>query len=259
MKKLILIFASMLFLSFQVTARHASVIFRAEHGEPIIVILDGNKMNARPTDVVKLRNVHAGRHDLRIKVFKNGVTRELRKPIFLKRDYKTKFVLFSKGRRGPIYLNKVKVEPLYKRHNGSYHGGYHSNDYNGYCNDPYHSHNNGRYYNHYNDYDRRGYANTNHSCSYAEHLNIDKLVHSIRRKHYDDQRLIVAKSAIRKKGIFAEDIKRIMKQFSFESSRVEFAAYAYHKTCDKDNFYVVYDALYFDSSIRKLERQIHDW
>ncbi|HNQ83646.1 MAG TPA: DUF4476 domain-containing protein, partial [Bacteroidales bacterium] len=51
-------------------------------------------------------------------------------------------------------------------------------------------------------------------------------------------------------------VKEIMKLFSFEESRLEFAKYAYGYTYDLSNFYIVNDAFSFESSIDELNKYI---
>ena len=59
---------------------------------------------------------------------------------------------------------------------------------------------------------------------------------------------------IQTKLIMAEDVKKIMEQFSFENNRVDFAKFVYPKVYDQQNFYRVYDAFEFDSSINEMQR-----
>lgn len=56
----------------------------------------------------------------------------------------------------------------------------------------------------------------------------------------------------------SQQVFELVSLFDYESYRVEVAKMAYHKTVDKQNFYLVYDAFHFSSSIDKLERYIDD-
>ena len=83
---------------------------------------------------------------------------------------------------------------------------------------------------------------------------VDLLVESIRRKSFDDAKAYISKQALSNQLIMAEDEKKIMEQFSFENNSVDFAKFIYPKVYDQQNFYSVYDAFEFDSSINDIQR-----
>jgi hypothetical protein len=51
----------------------------------------------------------------------------------------------------------------------------------------------------------------------------------------------------------AVQVRELMEAFTFESTRVEFAKFAYPMVTDKERFYIVYDAFTFSSSIDELD------
>lgn len=83
---------------------------------------------------------------------------------------------------------------------------------------------------------------------------VDQFVQSLRDRDFENTRLTMAKDAVNRGSILAQDVKRIMKVFDFEASRLEFAKHAYNRCCDQRNYYVVNDAFDFDASVQSLQR-----
>ena len=54
----------------------------------------------------------------------------------------------------------------------------------------------------------------------------------------------------------ASQVKEVMGLFSFEESKLEFAKFAYDRTTDKNNYYIVNDAFDFEASIEALDNYI---
>lgn len=79
------------------------------------------------------------------------------------------------------------------------------------------------------------------------------VLRDMRRISFDREKLAYAKKKICNRSITSRQVKRMMKQFSFEGSRLELAKSSYLQTCDKQNYYIVNDAFCFSSSVRKLE------
>jgi hypothetical protein len=86
----------------------------------------------------------------------------------------------------------------------------------------------------------------------------DRFFNTLASRPFDDDKLMLAKQVIGQSTIYAEDLKRVMKQFSFDNRKSELAKFAYNNVCDRRNFYLVYDAFTFDSSARELERYINE-
>ncbi len=82
---------------------------------------------------------------------------------------------------------------------------------------------------------------------------VDRLADAMKSRSFESTKLTIAREAVRTGSIVAEDLKFILGQFDYESTRVEFAKFAYDYVCDREHFYYVYDAFEFDSSVRELE------
>ena len=82
---------------------------------------------------------------------------------------------------------------------------------------------------------------------------------SVRDRSFDSDRLAIAKQACASRLMSADMVRRMLAAFSFESSRLEFAKFAYGLTVDRHNYYVVNDGFTFSSSIRDLECYIRNF
>ena len=99
--------------------------------------------------------------------------------------------------------------------------------------------------------------NQNRRSHHYNMINISAVTGSMNRASFESDKLIIAKQALRGKNIYAEGVERIMRHFSFESARIEFAQFAYQHCIDPENYYRVNDAFSFSSSIRKLDEYIN--
>lgn len=79
---------------------------------------------------------------------------------------------------------------------------------------------------------------------------------NISSKSFEDSKLTLAKQICDAKCLKSSQVRDIMKLFSFEETRLNFAKYAYNKVADKDNYYLVNEAFQFESSIEELNESI---
>jgi hypothetical protein len=86
----------------------------------------------------------------------------------------------------------------------------------------------------------------------------ERMVCTVRNRHFDSDRLSVAKQAVGGRWITTGMVIRMMHLFSFESTRLDFAKYAYLMTIDKHQYYLVNDAFSFSSSARELDAYIRN-
>lgn len=78
------------------------------------------------------------------------------------------------------------------------------------------------------------------------------LVQQMRETSYDSDRLIIAKEAIQYNSLSADQIRGVMLEMTYESSRLEFAKYAYNYCADPQNYFQVNSAFAYSSSIQEL-------
>jgi hypothetical protein len=79
---------------------------------------------------------------------------------------------------------------------------------------------------------------------------------SIEDKTFEDTKLTLAKQIAGNNCLSAGQIRGIMKLFTFENSKLDFAKYAYSHCTDKTNYFKVDDAFEFDNSTQQLNDYI---
>jgi hypothetical protein len=84
----------------------------------------------------------------------------------------------------------------------------------------------------------------------------DQALESISSKSFESSKLTIAKQIAGANCLLCKQVKEIMKLFSFESNRLEFAKFAYKYTWDINNYFLLNDAFEFESSIDELNRYV---
>lgn len=84
-----------------------------------------------------------------------------------------------------------------------------------------------------------------------------RLLDDLDRQCFDDDKLSMAKRRLRHKHIEARHLRLVLETLSFECNRLELAKFAYDRVSDQHNFYLVYDAFDFNSSINELDNYIY--
>jgi hypothetical protein len=80
---------------------------------------------------------------------------------------------------------------------------------------------------------------------------------SISSKSFESSKLTIAKQIAASNCLLCKQVKEIMKLFSFESNRLDFARFAYKYTWDINNYFLLNDAFEFESSIDELNKYIN--
>jgi hypothetical protein len=73
---------------------------------------------------------------------------------------------------------------------------------------------------------------------------------------FESDKLRIAKRGINGRELSANEVSEIMNCFSFESTRLKFAKFAYNRTFDQENYFMVNNAFNFSSSIDELYNYI---
>lgn len=99
---------------------------------------------------------------------------------------------------------------------------------------------------------------TSDECRYKimKKEDFDDLKKSINNRNFESSNSAVVKTAIDNNFLSSEQVRELLKFFTFEDSKLEIAKYSYKKVCDKNNFFKVYDAFDFESSITELKNYI---
>lgn len=79
---------------------------------------------------------------------------------------------------------------------------------------------------------------------------------SINSKSFEDDKITVAKQVSRSQCLTANQVKEIMALFTFEASKLDWAKYAYDRTYDIGNYWMLNDGFTFSSSIDELDEYI---
>jgi len=84
----------------------------------------------------------------------------------------------------------------------------------------------------------------------------NQLLRVIGAKTFESTRQEIALGAISSNYFTSEQVRQILKTFSFETTKIEVAKRAYNRVVDPDKYYVVYDAFTFESSINDLQASL---
>lgn len=82
------------------------------------------------------------------------------------------------------------------------------------------------------------------------------IANAIDNRTFESDKFLVAKQALGGKVVSADQVRRLMDLFTFESTKLDFAKWAYRITADPQNYYIVNDGFTFSSSIRELDEFI---
>ena len=82
------------------------------------------------------------------------------------------------------------------------------------------------------------------------------MLQTIRNRPFDNTRMQVARQIISQNFFTTAQAMQIVSLFSFERSRLEVAKFAYHRTVDQQNYFLMYDVFSFNSSVNELNRYI---
>lgn len=82
------------------------------------------------------------------------------------------------------------------------------------------------------------------------------MIQQISSQPFEDNRLQVAQQVVMSNRVTSAQVTDIMRLFSFESSRLQFAKFAYSYVIDPNSFFMVNNAFTFSSSVDDLHRFI---
>ncbi len=85
---------------------------------------------------------------------------------------------------------------------------------------------------------------------------VNGLLQAIERQAFDDAKMALMHDALHDVTIEALDARRLIQTLAFDQNRIETAKYLYGRVFDRHNFYQVYDALVFTSSIQEVQRYV---
>ena len=247
MKSLAVLFFGMLLWTQQALAFSADVSFYSKRGERFQVVLDGRLINRGTTDRVHLHDLRPGPHLVEIRFPDRFGALVHRNKIYLESGFQTDFMLQVVGRRPRVVMNKTGQYPLVV--NRPLPGRPPRPDYD----DRHDDYDRDRDYDRDHDRDERDYDRRN----VMQPAEVEQLMDALKKRPFDDDKMVLARQVLRESTFYAEDLKRVLMLFSFDSKKLELAKALYHNTYDKRNFYLVYDAFRFNSDRRELEDYVN--
>ncbi len=239
-----------------------------------------NSFYATPSNTYKVQNVIPGNHHVRMTSVLSQMNGAYAMPQLLfdgwvnipNNSLVTAFAInFSQ-------LNIVSIVPLTQQYynpnnpNGCNSG--HENDNDDYENDNGHHHghphecgnNNGNHYG--NDCgNSSGYQNNNYGYGNyyppviygMSQIDFSALKNSVNAQSFDSSKLTIAKQGVANNNLTSAQVKELLGLFTFESSKLDLAKFAYGHTIDRNNYYQVNDAFTFSSSVDELSGYINTY
>lgn len=222
MKKLILLsIAGLLLLVQDVLAAPAEAIFSSSYSDRIQVTINGDLINAKPAQNVYVKS-RPGLHQVRIRVFNQwGRLKFTHHDQIHVRPHSQNRFLLETHPFGGSKLVQLQKAPVKK---------------------PPHQAQKSKPIRHH--IPRTALMNDQE---------FHQLQEALIYQHSDQDRLKLAKRSVKKRKLYTEDVKELMELFSYESSRLSFAKYAYRKVVDPARYELVFQALRYNSSIYQLE------
>jgi hypothetical protein len=85
----------------------------------------------------------------------------------------------------------------------------------------------------------------------------NRLKNSIYNLGFESSKMQVVKQALKYNHVTTFQVAELSRMMTFESTKLELAKLAYHKTIDKQNYYIINDTFTFESSIEELNDYIN--
>jgi hypothetical protein len=87
----------------------------------------------------------------------------------------------------------------------------------------------------------------------------NRAMQSLRNEWFENNKLQKAKQIVDANFMTTAQVKEMVLQFGFENNKLELAKYAYRRTTDQRNYYIIGDAFSFSSSRQELDRYIRNY
>jgi hypothetical protein len=95
-------------------------------------------------------------------------------------------------------------------------------------------------------------ASNNGCVRTADNTAISNITNSINGKSFASDKLKTAETFLKNTCVTTEQVKGLVKLFSFEGDKLSFAKTAFGRCVDKENYYMVADEFTFSSSSEEL-------
>jgi hypothetical protein len=109
-----------------------------------------------------------------------------------------------------------------------------------------------------NNDDRYDRNNRNSQYDEMSDANFNQAKETLRKEWFENTRVSTAKQIIDRNYFTSRQVKDLMLLFTFENNRLDIAKYAYSKTVDKGNYFIVNDAFTYSNNKEELNRFIRE-
>ena len=82
---------------------------------------------------------------------------------------------------------------------------------------------------------------------------------TIRRESFDKDKAAMAKQIISNNTLYASQVKEIMQLFAFDDAKLDFAKFAYSRTTDRNNYFIIYDMFAFRTNKENLMNYVQNY
>lgn len=188
--------------------------------------VDGRKLNMRD-NYITLNNINDGVHFIKIfREKKNAFGFAKRQEslfsgsVFVKRGFHTDITI---NRFGKVFVDECRIDME---------SDWDSNE----------------------GYDDGGWNNGNGNLNVMSTREFQQVQDQLRKEWLEKNRLISARVIMDKSNFTSAQVKDLMLMFTFEENKLEVAKYAFRKTVDKQNYYIVNDAFSYNTSKDELAK-----
>jgi hypothetical protein len=237
---------------------NAGLQLRNSNHLPLTVYINGH-MVAQSTPNILIQNIPAGQHWIQIdqpgrSIGMGGAT--------FQTIFSGNLTLPAQSMTSAIvYLNQLVIESQYAMHQQPLnlmqpgHGHVAIQPNYGFGNQHYYmpiNHN----YGHFNQgHFGGGFHQPNH-VPVMSHEQFARLKQSIRNQSFSSGQRQIVDQALATNYLTSQQVFELVNMFTFNSDKVSVAKKAYHRTIDPENYFVVYDALDYNSSVNEVASYI---
>ena len=112
------------------------------------------------------------------------------------------------------------------------------------------------------DRNDRGNRDADYDDDYGRSMNdrdFSQVKETLRKEWFENTRLTTAKQIIDANYFTSQQVKAMLLLFTFENNRLDLAKYAYGRTVDKGNYFIINDAFTFNNNKEKLSEYIREY
>ncbi|MBN8703671.1 MAG: DUF4476 domain-containing protein [Bacteroidetes bacterium] len=244
--------------SIKAYGRNSELNLRMSDNSDFIVTLDNNRFNDR-SSTFSLQNIQPGRHYLKIVKFPNQynggfcATPRVAFEGFIKVPASSVVYALIEKHRGYTVANVLPIATCSNNYNANYTYGNENYTYNtSQCGTSVYSSNNGGYSTTYTNCN----ASTTPVIMPMDNGTFMQLKSMMMNQSFESTQLITAKQALASNYLTSAQALDLMNVFTFESTKLDFAKYAYNRVVDKGNYFIVNNGFTFQSSVSALNSYI---